>query len=1328
MADGARTARAGVGGAPTARAGVDGARLAVDIGGTFTDVALEVGGRLVTTKVLTTQAAPERGVLQGVHKVLATASVPPSAVRLVIHGTTLATNAIIERKGARTALITTSGHRDALEMAHENRFEQYDIGVDRPPPLVPRHLRLPVVERLDHRGRVLVPLDEASVRAVLPTLDEHGVQAVAVGLIHGYANPAHERRIAGILAAERPHLSVTLASDVCPEVREYERVSTACANAYVQPLMARYLTGLAASLRESGLLCPFLLMTSGGGLTTLEAAVTAPVRLVESGPAGGAILASHLARELALGDVLSFDMGGTTAKLCVIDGGEPLHSRTFEVARSYRFKQGSGLPVRIPVIEMVEIGAGGGSVAGVDDLHRIHVGPESAGSEPGPAAYGRGGEDPTVTDADVVLGRIDPDLFAGGAIALDRGRAECAVAGGVGSKLGLDTPVAALGVSEMVDENMSNAARTHAIEWGKGLGGRTVIAFGGSAPIHAARVADKLELDRFLVPGDAGVGSAVGFLLAPISYEVVQSRYMRLSAFDPGLVREVLAAMRSEAVAVVASGAPGAETTERAHAYMRYVGQGHEIGVELPAAVVQGGAKAAADLREAFDRGYEAVYGRTIPGLDVEVLSWTLVISAPARTSAPTGPLTARAARAALSSNVSSPGDVPPADARTGDPPTNGSHPDPSAWADLFAEGVDGHVSAAVHQRPDLAEGSAVPGPALIAETQTTTVVPGGWEARVLKGGHLLVERHGREAGARARDGGRAGFSALQDQIMWSRLLSVVEEQARTLVRTAFSTPVREAGDLSAGVFDLKGRMLAQAVTGTPGHVNAMAASVGCFLRDHPVETLREGDVLVTNDPWEGTGHLNDFTVVTPAFLHGRLVALFAATSHIADVGGRGFGADANQVFEEGIRIPIGYLIRAGEVDGTLMRMVRANVREPDVAQGDLYSLAACNETGCERLAAMMTEFGLDSLDDLADKIITASRRAMLERIRALRPGTYRHRMTIDGYDRDLEFVCTLVVSEDGIAIDFDGTSLQSPYGINVPETYTRAYASFGVRCVVGSEVPNNAGSLSAIEVTAPVGCLLNAPPPAAVSARHSIGQMLPDVVLGALGQAMPPGSVPAEGASCLWNPVIMGGQGLAGSYGYGDAEPFVVNPFHTGGTGARPGKDGLSATAFPSGVRSTPIEITETVAPLIFWRKEYIPDSGGPGEYRGGLGQVMEISHAQGAAFAVSKMFERVRNAARGRDGGGAGAPGRVTVPGVGELRVKGREVVPPGCRIVLETPGGGGLGDPRDRPRERVREDALDGLVSPDAAARDYGPDELKGPDGLTEDDSTPTTSAAE
>jgi N-methylhydantoinase B len=551
------------------------------------------------------------------------------------------------------------------------------------------------------------------------------------------------------------------------------------------------------------------------------------------------------------------------------------------------------------------------------------------------------------------------------------------------------------------------------------------------------------------------------------------------------------------------------------------------------------------------------------------------------------------------------------------------------------------------------------------------------------------------------------GLAALHDQIMWSRLVSVVEEQAQTLVRTAFSTPVREAGDLSAGVFDLQGRMLAQAITGTPGHVNAMAESVGHFLAAVPIAELNEGDVLITNDPWKGTGHLNDFTVVTPTFFDGRPVALFAATSHIADVGGRGFGPDANQVFEEGIRIPIGYLMREGRVDETLIRLVRANVRDPDVAEGDLYSLVACNRTGCGRLVDMMREFGLSDLDRLADLIVHRSRRAMLEQIGRLRPGRYTNRMRIDGYDDPIDLVCALTVSGDGIEVDFTGTSSISHRGVNVPLTYTRAYASFGVRCVVGSEIPNNAGSLATIRVGAPEGSILNAPPPCAVAARHAVGQMLPDVVLGCLGQAMD-GAVPAEGASCLWNPVLMGDRGLTGRFPYDDPVAFVVNTFHTGGTGARPGKDGLSATAFPSGVRSTPIEITETVAPLVFWRKEYITDSGGAGRHRGGLGQIMEIAHLRGAAFAISKMFDRIHHPARGRSGGSAGAPGRVYIRDGADLRGMGREVVPPGHHIVLETPGGGGLGDPADRPRDAVARDVLDGLVSPGAARSLYGYDE--------------------
>ncbi|HSP26424.1 MAG TPA: hydantoinase/oxoprolinase family protein, partial [Saliniramus sp.] len=593
------------------------ARLAVDIGGTFTDIALEIGAHRITTKVLTTSRAPEDGVLAGISKVLDEGGIAPADIGIIIHGTTLATNALIERKGAKTALVVTEGFRDSVEMAYENRFEQYDVNVDRPRPLVPRYLRLPVRERLTAAGEALVALDEQSVRDLVPILRENAIESIALGLIHSYANPAHEQRVAEILREELPGVPVSLSCEVCPEIREYERQSTTCANAYVQPLIGRYLTRLDAQLRERGFVCPFFLMTSGGGLTTLDTAVRFPIRLVESGPAGGAILASRIATELGLEEVLSYDMGGTTAKICLIDGMTPLKSRTFEVDRVYRFKRGSGLPVRIPVIEMVEIGAGGGSIAHVDAMQRINVGPHSAGSQPGPACYGHGGSEPTVTDADVMMGRIDPARFADGAVALDLDAAAGAVAGKVGEPLGLTAPLAAFGICEIVDENMANAARVHAIEWGKDVARRTMIAFGGAAPLHAARLAETLGLDTVIVPTGAGVGSAIGFLQAPIAYEVVRSRYMRLSAFSPALANEALDAMRAEADAVVRLGAPAEGLIETRQAFMRYAGQGHEISVDVPVRAIV--ADDAGALKEAFEAAYTALYGRIIPHLDIEI-------------------------------------------------------------------------------------------------------------------------------------------------------------------------------------------------------------------------------------------------------------------------------------------------------------------------------------------------------------------------------------------------------------------------------------------------------------------------------------------------------------------------------------------------------------------------------------------------------------------------------------------------------------------------------------------------------------------------------------
>ena len=688
---------------------MSGARLAVDIGGTFTDLALEREGQRWTAKVLTTPAAPELGVLEGVGVVLARAGLEPADVALVIHGTTLATNAIIERKGARTALLTTEGFRDVLALGNESRYDQYDLNIELPQPLVPRRWRVTVPERLDNEGHVLLPLDEDAVRRQAAFLRDEGVEALAIGFLHSFVNPAHERRAAAVVREVWPEVPVSLSSDVSPEMREWERFSTTVANAYVQPRMASYLHRLEDGLRAAGLACPLFLMLSGGGLTTLETAARFPIRLVESGPAGGAIFSAHVARQRGWGEVLSFDMGGTTAKVCLIDGYAPQAARVFEVARVGRFKKGSGLPLRIPVIEMVEIGAGGGSLAHLDALGRIAVGPESAGADPGPACYGRGGTQPAVTDANLALGRYDPEGFAGGALRLDVGSARDALARAVGEPLGLAPEMAALGVVEMVDENMANAARVHAIESGKGYEGRAMIAFGGGGPVHGYRVAEKIGVDRLLVPSGAGVGSAIGFLRAPVAYEVVRSLYQRFGSFDVAAVNALLADMSAEASRVVAEGAFGAATEEGRLAFMRYVGQGHEIAVALPERALEVSDVAA--VRAAYDAEYARVYDRPVPGSDVEILSFAVTVATVVEAVEPV----AEVVRA----------------------------PAPDAVrVQRVRDTATGEVAEwAVYERAAMPVGCTVRGPCIVTEAETSTLVGPGWRCGVDGLGYLELVR-----------------------------------------------------------------------------------------------------------------------------------------------------------------------------------------------------------------------------------------------------------------------------------------------------------------------------------------------------------------------------------------------------------------------------------------------------------------------------------------------------------------------------------------------------------------------------------------------------------
>jgi N-methylhydantoinase A len=688
----------------------DDIRLGADIGGTFTDIALDVRGKIFSTKVLTNYSTPEQAILDGIAIVTRDAGISPGVIGVVIHGTTLATNALIERRGAKTALVTTEGFRDVIEMRTENRFEQYDLNLQLPTPLIPREHRFVVKGRIGAEGQELQPLDETALERIADTIDAAGFGAVAIGFIHSYVNPIHERRAREILA-KKLRVPISISAEVSPQMREFERFNTVCANAYVRPQMADYLARLQTRLKDMGANCPVFMIHSGGGLISVETASEFPVRLVESGPAGGAIFAADIAQRFGLEKVVSYDMGGTTAKICLIEDYAPRTARTFEVARTYRFCKGSGMPISIPVIEMIEIGAGGGSIAWVDAMGRIQTGPESAGSEPGPACYGRGGARPAITDADLTLGKLDANNFAGGAIKLDANASKQAIMSDVGDRLSLDTMSTAFGICEVVDENMANAARVHAVENGKNISDNIMIAFGGAAPLHTARLCEKLGIDRCLVPQGAGVGSAIGFLKAPFGYEALASRVTRLSQFRSDDANTLLNELKASAEGFVRAGTNGKIDCEIT-AFMRYAGQGWEIPVNVPNEPF--GDDARDKLKEWFQASYQRFFGRAIDGLDgleIEVVTWS----------------------------VKATNELPPTSRHQLTAGKNAVTPTVTRW--VFDPATGSAQTYAIVERETLSPDDRVIGPAVIVERETSTVVTTQFDAVIQTDGTILLIR-----------------------------------------------------------------------------------------------------------------------------------------------------------------------------------------------------------------------------------------------------------------------------------------------------------------------------------------------------------------------------------------------------------------------------------------------------------------------------------------------------------------------------------------------------------------------------------------------------------
>ena len=1285
-------------------------RIGFDIGGTFTDFILIDGatGALHLHKCLTTPEDPSIGALEGMADLLRAASVDLADVGHVVHGTTLVTNAIIERNGARLGLLITRGFRDILEMGTEQRYDIHDLFLTFPEPLAARRDRREIAERVSRDGVVLEALDLDAVRREVRELVEDGVEALAVCFLHAYKNPAHERAVRDLVRAEFPDLTVSVSSDVHPQINEYERSSTTAANAYVQPLMSAYVRRLERVLRERGFCGRFHLIQSSGGLTAPETAVRLPVRFLESGPAGGAQASALVGRAIGHADLLSFDMGGTTAKASLIQDGEPDIAPMLEAARVRRFKRGSGLPVHAPVIDMMEIGAGGGSIARVDELGLLKIGPESAGAEPGPACYGQGGDEPTVTDANLLLGYLDPRYFLGGRMALDTAAAESAMAR-LAAELGLSVPDAAWGIYDLVSENMAGAARVHIVEKGRDPRRYAMVAMGGAGPLHAARVARKLGVREVVVPPASGAASALGFLAAPVAYEAARSWPMRIAEPDYTTVESILRELEAEgrerlAEAGVGEGAgagvggartdSGPAVAAERQADMRLRGQMHQISVPLPAEPLSPENLPA--VLDGFAAEYQRRYTHLYEGAEIEVLNWRVVCTA-----APAADLSARLAGSGEKG------------ARGEDADTGGAGEKRAlkgrrrAWV----PGRGAFADVPVHDRYAMDPGTVVEGPAIIEEREATTIVPDACTLTVDAGLNLVLSL-AETVPSRIVVGtdtaleeavARIEADPVGLEIMWSRMINIAEECWQTVIRTAFSLIIGEAQDFACEILDARGRQIVHSPRAMPVFNLTLPIAVNAMLERYPPETLQSGDVLVTNDPWLCAGHLFDIAIAAPVFRDGKVVAFCGVVGHVTDIGGTKDSLHAREIYEEGFQIPPMKLFRAGEPNEDLFRLLAENVRRPDQVLGDVHALVAAGLTGAERIGEFMEEYGMHDLEALAQVVQKRAETAMRKAITALPDGCYEHRVEADGLDTHLSFPIRIMIEGDEIEVGFEGSPPQMDQGgSNCTLTYTKAHATYPLKCILSPEVPGNAGCYRPMKVTAPEKSIMNCDRPLAVNMRTRTGWYIAPNVFGALAKA-------ASGR-------VQAFTGLPSSalfYGIGpDGIFYSDHLFQGGGQGASERGDGHSALLYPTSAGNTSVELFESRVPAIVIEKAFLADSGGPGRQRGGLGQVISArkldSDGKPCQVGLYPMgvLKPVQGLFGGRPGGRSGGT-------VGRFDGAARDVGV-GALSVLETPeeyaelrvaGGSGFGDPLERAFEAVQRDLDAGYITAEGAERDYG-----------------------
>lgn len=1257
-------------------------RIGIDIGGTFTDFTVidDHSGEIVVDKTLTTPRAPEEGVLHGIDRLVDRIPQLLEHTSEIIHATTLVTNTILERKGAKTALLTTEGFRDVLEMRREVRYDLFDMFIRYPEPLVPRDLRAVVGERILSDGQILHPLRDDDVRAIARTWISQGVEAVAVVFLHAYRNPVHEQRAAEILREEMPGVMVSVSHEVHAEPKEYERTSTTVVDAYVKSVTQSYLDRLSVELEKRGYRKRILVMLSNGGTATIATTKMVPIQIVESGPAAGVEATAFFAQLLGLDKVLSFDMGGTTAKLCLVENGQASRTREFEVDRVQRFKKGSGLPIAVPVFDLLEIGAGGGSIARVDDLGLLQVGPDSAGSEPGPVCYSRGGTEPTVTDADLLLGYLNPAYFLGGEMALDEGAAQAAVNKSLAGPAKLDGVAAAAGVHEIVNETMASAARMYVAEKAMAPVDLTLFAFGGAGSLHAVGLARKLGCTKVVVPPYSGVMSSLGLLAAPLAFE--RSAPIRKLLPDVNLTDIEKDFVLLESQARMHLPEPQAATIQRT-VDLRFSGQDYslEIDVGPDASLLENRALWLDNFRDA----YRKLYGRVEDENPVELVSLRVY----ARQPAPRPKIVA--------ANLKAPGVA-------------------KAFRDIYVAKRKAFLRTAVYARDDLQVGQQVLGPAVIEERVSTTIIEPGDVLTVDPSGCLMISLESmaaeatpsRSADQKSQLRREMALDPVSIQILWNRLISIVDEAATGLIRTAYTPSVKEYNDFCCALFDANAQMLAHSTVTTAGFLGIVPAVLRNFLQKYPAQTLSPGDVIITNDPWLASGHLIDVSVASPIFRDGQIVAYTLCIVHHLDMGGRMSTLESKDLFEEGLKIPVSKLYNEGRLNETIFDFIRANTRVPEKILGDLRAQLVANHV-CERgLQQLLDEYPLGGLDRLAHEVVSRTERSLREKIAQLPSGTYHHQVTlppIPGVKQEIIIKAAVTIDGEEITIDYTGSSAQVTAAINCTPNIVKSYSSYPIKLALDPTVPNNDGSLRPITIVAPEGSVVNARMPAATWGRTMIAHLFPDIIYGALESVMPKMILGSAGGAPA-NEVYLHGK-------HADGRSFMSIAQHTGGFGGSARHDGYSTLSFPFNTRNIPVEVIENEARVYYTRKEFLADSGGPGFNRGGLGQAVEFCILDGGTPEAHFVESSVRISGRapdgpmpaiGRCGGGTGSGGGLWLNGQPVEHGIYRKLQPKDS-IRFEMTGGGGYGDPMLRAPQRVLKDVREGKVSIRAALSFYG-----------------------